>query len=140
MRARIAAVLATVAGIAALTAGPATAATAATATSENNPVACAAVLNSPCVWQEADTAGITGVAQVSADPGQLTLVQVEVRTQKAWGSPWETVASATTVRFGSAKAVTPRVVTADLKMVCATAGPALDVARQITTCTHPFAG
>lgn len=137
MRARIAAVLATVAGITAVTAGPATAAP---ATSENHPAACAAVLNSPCVWQEADTAGITGVAQVSADPGQLTVVQVEVRTQKAWGSPWETVASATTVRFGPAKAVTPRVVTPDLKIVCATAGPALDAGRQTTTCTHPFAG
>ncbi|MGW2250876.1 hypothetical protein ACWCXH_11810 [Kitasatospora sp. NPDC001660] len=140
MRARIAAVMATVTGIAALIAGPATAATAATATSENNPAACAAVLNHPCVWQEKDATGVAGVAQVSADPGQLTLVQVEVRTQKAWGSPWETVASATTVQLGSARAVTPRVVTTDLKMVCATAGPALDATRQTTTCTYPFAG
>ncbi|MEV7024223.1 hypothetical protein [Kitasatospora sp. NPDC093558] len=140
MRARIAAVMATMAGIAAFTAGPATAATAATATSENTPVACAAVLNHPCVWQETDVTGVAGVAQVSADPGQLTLVQVEVRAQKAWGSPWETVATAATVRLGSAKAVTPRVVSTNLKMVCATAGPALDVAKQVTTCTHPFAG
>ncbi|MBV6702535.1 hypothetical protein [Kitasatospora aureofaciens] len=135
MRARIAAAMVTMAGIAALTAGPATAAT---ATSENDAVACAAVLNQPCAWHETDPTGVTGVAQVSADAGQLTIVQVEVRTQKTWGSPWETTASATTVRFGSAKAVTPRVVTGDLKMVCATAGPALDAGKQVTTCTHPF--
>ncbi|MEV6977048.1 hypothetical protein [Kitasatospora sp. NPDC093806] len=78
------------------------------------------------------------MAQVSADPAQLTVVQVEVRTQRAWGSPWITAASATTIANGSAKAVTPRVVTGDLKMVCATAGPALDAAQRVTTCTGPF--
>ncbi|MQS17704.1 hypothetical protein F7Q99_37330 [Streptomyces kaniharaensis] len=135
MRARIAAVMVTMAGIAAVTAGPATAAS---VTTENSPVACATVLNQPCVWQETNTSGVAGVAQVSAAPNQLTLVRVEVKTQKAWGSPWETVSSATTVKFGSARAVTQRVVTNDLKLVCATAGPALDAVKQVTTCTHPF--
>ncbi|WP_158834870.1 hypothetical protein [Streptomyces sp. NRRL S-350] len=135
MRARIAAVMMTVAGIAGLAAGPAMAAT---ASSETGTVACASVLNRPCISQQADGEGIVGVAQVTADAAQLTIVKVEVRTQAAWGSPWETVASATTVRLGSAKAVTPRVVTTDLRIVCATAGPALDAAKQITTCTSPF--
>ncbi|MEU8927705.1 hypothetical protein AB0D10_43530 [Kitasatospora sp. NPDC048545] len=135
MRTRIAAVLVTVAGIAGLAAGPAMAAT---ATSETDAVACATVLNRPCISHQADGEGVVGVAQVTADPAQLTIVKVEVRTQAAWGSPWETAASATTVRIGSAKAVTPRVVTTDLRMICATAGPALDATKQVTTCTNPF--
>ncbi|MBO1418009.1 hypothetical protein, partial [Streptomyces sp. FH025] len=92
MRARIAAVMMTVAGIAGLTAGPAMAAT---ATTEADTAACAAVLNRPCITHQADSAGIVGIAQVSAAPDQLTMVQVEIRTQQAWGSPWETIASAT---------------------------------------------
>ncbi|MFF2350690.1 hypothetical protein ACFVVL_12990 [Kitasatospora sp. NPDC058115] len=97
------------------------------------------MLNQPCVWQQRDGAGgVVGMAQVSADAGQLTVVKVEVRTQRAWGSPWLTAASATTVTRGSARAVTPRVVTTDLMMVCATAGPALEAAQQVTTCTGPF--
>ncbi|MER8101556.1 hypothetical protein [Kitasatospora sp. NPDC094016] len=135
MRARIAAVTMMVAGIAGLMAGPAIAAP---ATTENEAVACASVLNTPCISHQHDGEGFFGVAQVSADPNQLTMVQVEVRTQKAWGSPWETIASATTVRLGSAKAVTPRVVTTDLRIICATAGPALQATQQVTTCTNPF--
>ncbi|MFJ2863401.1 hypothetical protein [Kitasatospora sp. NPDC087314] len=135
MRARIAAVMMAVAGIAGLTAGPAAAAA---ATTENDTATCAAVVNTPCISHQHDGEGVFGVAQVSADPGQLTVVRVEVRTQKAWGSPWGTVASATTVRLGSAKAVTPRVVTTDLRMICATAGPALEATQQVTTCTNPF--
>ncbi|MFJ6618777.1 hypothetical protein ACIQOW_14525 [Kitasatospora sp. NPDC091335] len=135
MRARIAAVAMVAAGIAGLTAAPAMAAA---ATSGTDTAVCATVLNRPCISHQADGEGIVGVAQVSADPGQLTMVQVEVRTQAAWGSPWETVATATTVRFGSAKAVTPRVTATAPRIICATAGPALDVSKQITTCTNPF--
>ncbi|MFE6056640.1 hypothetical protein ACFQ6N_38365 [Kitasatospora sp. NPDC056446] len=135
MRTRIAAVMVTVAGITGLAAAPAMAAP---ATSELDTVACATVLNHPCISHQADGEGVVGVAQVTADPGQLTVVRVEVRTQAAWGSPWQTTASATTLRLGSAKAVTPRVVTTDLRMICATAGPALDAAKQVTTCTNPF--
>ncbi|MER7753226.1 hypothetical protein [Kitasatospora sp. NPDC097643] len=135
MRTRIAAVAMVAAGIAALTAGPATAAT---ATGEVDTATCLTVLNQPCISHQAQGDGFIGVAQVSADPSQLTLVQVEIRTQKAWGSPWETVATGTTVKLGSAKAVTPKVSTIDLKMVCATAGPALDKSKQVTTCGYPF--
>ncbi|MFD5466655.1 hypothetical protein ACFWIQ_28055 [Kitasatospora sp. NPDC127059] len=135
MRTRIAAVMMTVAGIAGLSAAPAMAAT---ATSEAGTVACATVLNRPCITHQADDEGIVGIAQVNADPTQLTMVQVEVRTQQAWGSPWETVASATTVRLGSAQAVTPKVTATAPRIICATAGPALDVSKQVTTCTNPF--
>ncbi|MFD4656721.1 hypothetical protein ACFWP2_13970 [Kitasatospora sp. NPDC058444] len=135
MRARIAAVALVTAGIAGLTAAPAMAAT---ATSGTDAAACAAVLNQPCVSHQADGGGIVGVAQVSAAPGQLTMVRVEIRTQAAWGSPWAAVATATTVQFGSAKAVTPRVTATAPRMICATAGPALDVTQQVTTCTNPF--
>ncbi|MFI6847665.1 hypothetical protein OG535_35695 [Kitasatospora sp. NBC_00085] len=136
MHARIAALMVTVAGITAATALPATAAT---VTDESGKVACTTVVNQPCAWQERDGGGFIGVAQVSAaDPAQLTLVRVEIRTQQAWGSPWVTVASATTVTHGSAKAVTPRVVTKDLRMICATGGPALEAAQRVTTCTNPF--
>ncbi|MER5353512.1 hypothetical protein ABT093_24650 [Kitasatospora sp. NPDC002551] len=139
MRARIVALMAAAAGITAATALPATAVTtAAGSTPETGTVACTTVLNQPCVWHETDGAGIVGVAQVSASPSQLTVVKVEVRTQHAWGSPWVTAASATTYAQGFAKAVTPRVVTEDLRIVCATAGPAQDVAQQVTTCTSPF--
>ncbi|MET8701275.1 hypothetical protein ABZW10_20770 [Kitasatospora sp. NPDC004723] len=139
MRARIAALMAAAAGITVVTVLPAAAATTAPgATAETGTVACATVLNQPCVWHETDGAGVVGVAQVTADPSQLTIVKVEVRTQHAWGSPWVTAASATTYAQGFAKAVTPRVVTSDLKIVCATAGPAQDVAQQVTTCTNPF--
>ncbi|MFB7471451.1 hypothetical protein [Kitasatospora sp. NPDC056184] len=131
MRARIAALMVAAAGITAAMALPAAAVTTGT-------TACATVLNQPCVWHETDGAGVVGVAQVNADPGQLTIVKVEVRTQHAWGSPWVTAASATTYAQGFAKAVTPRVVTEDLKMVCATAGPALNAAAQVTSCTGPF--
>ncbi|MFE7560903.1 hypothetical protein [Kitasatospora sp. NPDC057500] len=135
MRARIAALMAAAAGITAAMVLPAAATT---TPAGSNAVACTAVLNHPCVWQQRDGAGIVGMAQVSAEPGQLTVVQVEVRTQRAWGGPWVTAASATTLTSGSARAVTPRVVTADLRMVCATAGPALEAAQQVTTCTNPF--
>ncbi|MGW7443062.1 hypothetical protein [Kitasatospora sp. NPDC054795] len=135
MRARIAAAVMAAAGIAGLSAAPATAAA---ATSGTDGAACAAVLNRPCVSHQADGEGIVGVARVSADRGQLTLVRVEIRTQAAWGSPWRTVASATTVQFGSAEAVTPRVTATGPRVICATAGPALDVAQQVTTCTNPF--
>ncbi|MFB6892889.1 hypothetical protein ACFCX4_26655 [Kitasatospora sp. NPDC056327] len=156
MRTRFAALTLAAAGITATTIVPAAAtttsvaaATTATTTttaagstgaadSGGGAVACTAVLNQPCVWRERDGAGIVGIAQVSAEPGRLTIVRVEVRTQRAWGGPWVTAASATTLTTGSARAVTPRVVTEDLRMVCATAGPALEAAQQVTTCTGPF--
>ncbi|MFF7592964.1 hypothetical protein ACFZCK_36380 [Kitasatospora purpeofusca] len=144
MNARIAALMVAAAGIMAATVAPASAATVTaggtpSVTNGAGGVSCTTVLNQPCVWQEKDGGGgVVGVAQVSADPGQLTIVKVEVRTQRAWGSPWLPAASATTVTKGSAKAVTPRVVTSDLKMVCATAGPALEAGQQVTTCTYPF--
>ncbi|MCX4755998.1 hypothetical protein [Kitasatospora purpeofusca] len=143
MNARIAALTVAAAGIMAATIAPASAATAnaggtTPVTNGAGGISCTTVLNQPCVWQEKDGGGFVGVAQVSADPGQLTIVKVEVRTQRAWGSPWLTTASATTVTKGSARAVTPRVVTSDLKMVCATAGPALEAGQQVTTCTYPF--
>ncbi|WBP85231.1 hypothetical protein [Kitasatospora cathayae] len=135
MRTRIAAVMMTVAGIAGLSTAPAMAAT---ATSEAGTVACATVVNRPCITHQVDGDGIVGIAQVNADPTQLTMVQVEVRTQQAWGSPWETVASATAVRLGPAQATTPRVTAIAPRIVCATAGPALDASKQVTTCTNPF--
>ncbi|MFI6156447.1 hypothetical protein ACIBCA_27595 [Kitasatospora sp. NPDC051170] len=135
MRTRIAAVMMTVAGIAGLSAAPAMATT---ATAEPGTTACTTVLNRPCLSHESNSGGVVGVARVTADPSQLTVVRVELRTQAAWGSPWETVASATTVRYGSAEATTQRVVTDKLRIVCATAGPALDAAQQVTTCTNPF--
>lgn len=135
MRARIAAVAMAAAGIAGLTAAPAIAATTA---ADTDTAACVTVLNQPCISHQTDGGGVVGVAQVSADPGQLTMVRVEIRTQSAWGSPWEAIATATTVQFGSAKAVTPRVTATAPRMICATAGPALDVTKQTTTCTNPF--
>ena len=135
MRTRIAAVTMAAAGIAALSAAPAMAAT---ATSEAGTVACATVLNRPCITHQVDGDGIVGIAQVNADPTQLTMVQVEVRSQQAWGSPWETVASASAVRVGSVRATTPKVTGPALHIICATAGPALDASKQVTTCTNPF--
>ncbi|MGV9270850.1 hypothetical protein ACWDRR_40150 [Kitasatospora sp. NPDC003701] len=136
MRARIAALMVAVAGITASMAAPASAAT---TTGEAGGTACIAVVNHPCVWLEKDGGGVVGVAQVSpSSPAQLTLVRVEVRTQRAWGSPWVTVASATTVTNGLAKAVTPRVVTKDLRMICAVGGPALEAEQHVTSCTGPF--
>ncbi|MFE4973847.1 hypothetical protein ACFRAR_17280 [Kitasatospora sp. NPDC056651] len=135
MRIRFAAVAMVAAGITGLAAAPAMAAP---ATSGTDTVVCASVLNQPCISHQADGGGIVGVAQVTADPGQLTMVRVDVRTQASWGSPWETVATATTIQYGSATAVTPRVTAGAPRMICATAGPALDVARQVTTCTNPF--
>ncbi|KJS54200.1 hypothetical protein VM98_20595 [Streptomyces rubellomurinus subsp. indigoferus] len=125
----------TVAGIAGLAAGPAAAAT---ATALPGTTACTAVVNHPCLSHEADGDGVVGVARVSAQPDQLTVVRVEIRTQAAWGSPWQTVAAATTVRFGSAEATTPRVTASGPRLVCATAGPALEADKQVTTCTNPF--
>ncbi|WP_316525798.1 hypothetical protein [Kitasatospora brasiliensis] len=135
MRTRIAAVAMVAAGITGLVAAPAVAAT---ATSGTDTAVCATVLNQPCVSHQIDGQGIVGIAQVSADPGQLTMVRVEIRSQAAWGSPWETVTSATTVQFGSAKATTARVAVSGPRMICATAGPAMDVSKQTTTCTNPF--
>ncbi|MFC5667724.1 hypothetical protein ACFP3U_32770 [Kitasatospora misakiensis] len=143
MNARIAALMVAAAGITAATALPASAVTVTAAgttagTTGAGAVSCTTVLNQPCVWQEKDGGGFVGIAQVSAEQNQLTVVKVEVRTQRAWGSPWVPAASATTITRGSAKAITPRVVTEDLKMICATAGPALEAAQQVTTCTYPF--
>ncbi len=136
MRARIAAVLLATAGIAASTTVPALAAPAPAVVS---PPACMAVAGRPCVWQDRDSEGVVGRAQIAADQDELTLARVEVKLQSAWGSPWETVASSTVVRTGSISVSTPRIVTGGQRaIVCATGGPALDASRQITTCTAPY--
>ncbi|MDH6577405.1 hypothetical protein [Kitasatospora sp. MAP5-34] len=153
MRARIAAVVLAAAGIAVSTAAPAVAAPAPAAPAlatralaapvlaapaAVSPPACMAVAGRPCVWQDRDGEGIVGRAQISADQDQLTFARVEVELQGVWGGPWETVASATSVGPGSISVTTPRVVTTQRAVVCATGGPALDFSLRVTTCTAPY--
>lgn len=136
MHARIAALVIAAAGIVAGMAAPASAATVA---AETDGQTCLTLLDRPCVWQQKSGSGIVGVAQVAgSDPATPIRVTVEVRTQRAWGSPWVTVASATTVQHGTARATTPRVTTDLLTRICATGGPAFDAAAQTSSCTDPF--
>lgn len=136
MRTRIAAVMVASAGLVAVSGAPSWAAT---APAPATPAACAAVVNQPCAWQVRDGGGVVGTARVTAaQPGQLTFVRVEVRSQKAWGSPWQTIASSTRVQPGSFQLSTPRIATDERTIVCATAGPALDVSQHVTTCTTPY--
>ncbi|MFF1872282.1 hypothetical protein [Kitasatospora herbaricolor] len=149
MRARIAALTAVSAGLILATAGPSWAAptpstvmTAGPSTSAAAPIppgaACPAQVNRPCAWQERGERGVLGSAQVTAEhPGQLTLVRVDVKIQRAWGSPWETVASSTRLQYGSVRVSTPQVSALGPIVVCATGGPALQPALQSTTCTTP---
>ncbi|MFC9327503.1 hypothetical protein [Kitasatospora sp. NPDC057015] len=148
MRARIAALTAVSAGLTLAMAGPSWAAPAPTAGSDpHGPVitaaaapgaGCPAGVNRPCAWQERGEQGVLGIAQVTAGhPGQLTLVRVDVKVQRAWGSPWETVASSTRVRYGSVRVTTPEIAALGPVVICATGGPALQPALQSTVCTPP---
>ncbi|WP_371477713.1 hypothetical protein [Kitasatospora sp. NBC_00315] len=146
MRARIAVLMAATAGLALTVAAPASAAptplaptlTPTPVTAPATPGAgCTAVANHPCSWHERGADGLIAGAEVSADPGQLTLLRVEVRTQRAWGSPWETVASASRVQYGSVSVAVPRLDLLGPVVICATGGPALRPELRSTTCTTP---
>ncbi|MFJ1706184.1 hypothetical protein [Kitasatospora sp. NPDC088346] len=132
MISRIASLVAATAGVLALTVGPSAAAAPAD-------TSCPTLANTPCAWhQPAGTgAGIIGSARINAASSQLTLLRVEVKVQRAWGSPWETVASATRIQTGSIQLSTPAVTTDFLTLVCATGGPAGRAELQSTTCTNP---
>ncbi|WP_371499632.1 hypothetical protein OG871_25505 [Kitasatospora sp. NBC_00374] len=131
MISRIASLVAATAGILALTVGPSTAAAPVKAS-------CPSLANTPCAWHQPTGAGVVGSARISAaSSSQLTLLRVEVKIQRAWGSPWETVASATRVQTGSIQLSTPVVTTEFLTLVCATGGPAGRAELQSTTCTSP---
>ncbi|MGK4580830.1 hypothetical protein [Kitasatospora sp. HPMI-4] len=135
MISRIAGLMVGTAAVLAAAAGPALAAP---ATAQAVTPACLAALNRPCAWQQPNGAGsgVVGSAKVYAADDQLTYLRVEVKIQRAWGSPWETVASTTMIRNGSiAQLSTPVVVTDYRTMVCATGGPAADVEQLVTTCT-----
>ncbi|WP_145793992.1 hypothetical protein [Kitasatospora atroaurantiaca] len=94
-------------------------------------------MNRPCAWQQSSGGGIVGAARIdAADHQQMTMLRVEVKIQRAWGSPWETVASATRIRSGSIRVTTPAVVTDYRTLVCATGGPAGSIEQQSTTCTY----
>ncbi|MCX5214204.1 hypothetical protein OG689_33925 [Kitasatospora sp. NBC_00240] len=149
MRARIAALTAISAGLTLAMAGPSwatptpsagtAAGTSTSAAASAAPgITCPAQVNRPCAWQERGERGVLGSAQVTAEhPGQLTLVRVDVKIQRAWGSPWETVASSTLLQYGSVRVSTPPVSALGPIVVCATGGPALQPALQSTTCTTP---
>ncbi|MFG2819262.1 hypothetical protein ACGFX4_07510 [Kitasatospora sp. NPDC048365] len=93
----------------------------------------------PCVWHERDDDGITGLARLTPTDARPVLAKVELRTQRAWGSPWLTVASVTSIRTGGGAAVlaTPKVATGDLGIVCVTTSPVFAPAEKVTTCTNP---
>ncbi|MGE7434600.1 hypothetical protein [Kitasatospora sp. NPDC001175] len=135
MISRIAGLVVGTAAILAAAAGPSLAAP---ATPEAVTPACLAALNRPCAWQQASGSGsgIVGSARVYAADDQLTMLRVEVKIQRAWGSPWETVVSTTMIRSGTIQLSTPSVVTEYRTVVCATGGPAVSAEEQITTCTR----
>ncbi|MFJ8043859.1 hypothetical protein ACIRBX_25490 [Kitasatospora sp. NPDC096147] len=141
MRTRIAAAAV---GMTALLAVPATA-SAAPATTPGvtaGPVSCAtdaSFAGNPCVWQERDAAGLAGVARLIPTAGLPVVAKVELKTQRAWGSPWVTVSSTTALHAGPALLTTPKVVTNELSIVCVTTTPALSPGQQSTLCTHPSA-
>ncbi|WP_441248475.1 hypothetical protein [Kitasatospora sp. McL0602] len=135
MRARIAAVLVAAAGMTATIAAPSWAAS---AQAPVTPATCAATTSQPCLWKAQDATGVAGMAQIAVEDFQPTLIRVELKTQRAWGSPWLTVATTSGVSSATFTLATPKVATTDRSIVCATTGPALDVTRQITTCTAPY--
>ncbi|WP_395293746.1 hypothetical protein ACF9IK_09135 [Kitasatospora hibisci] len=97
---------------------------------------CLAAVNHPCAWQRTTSAGVAGGGLIDADdPARPTVLRVEVRIQRAWGSPWETVVAVTEVQSGSIRLSTPAVTTPYRTITCATGGPADDLASQTTTCT-----
>ncbi|MEU9134052.1 hypothetical protein AB0D08_39290 [Kitasatospora sp. NPDC048540] len=130
MMSRIASLVAATAGILALAAGPSS------ATAPVEP-SCPTLANVPCAWHQPTGSGIVGSARINAAGSQLTTLRVEVKIQRAWGSPWETVASATRIQSGSVQVSTPAVTTEFLSQVCATGGPAGRPELQATTCTSP---
>ncbi|GAA3024185.1 hypothetical protein GCM10020229_39390 [Kitasatospora albolonga] len=87
----------------------------------------------------ADGGGLAGLARLTSTSAQPVLVKVELKTQRAWGSPWLTVSSTTPLRTGTASVSTPKVVTNELSIVCVTTAPALTPEQQTTFCTHPSA-
>ncbi|MEU8511050.1 hypothetical protein AB0C76_05605 [Kitasatospora sp. NPDC048722] len=108
--------------------------TAAPASANAKPV-CLTAVNQPCAWQLATPDGIVGGGLIdAADPGQLTVLRVEVKIERAWGSPWETVAAVTGVQTGSIRLTTPAVATRYRTLVCATGGPADQADAQTTVC------
>ncbi|MGW2395819.1 hypothetical protein ACWCYY_04635 [Kitasatospora sp. NPDC001664] len=124
----------------ALLAVPATASAAPAVTS--GPVTCAtetSFAGQPCAWQQRDGGGLAGLARLTSTSAQPVLVKVELKTQRAWGSPWLTVSSSTALRTGTASVSTPKVVTNELSIVCVTTAPALTPEQQTTLCTHPSA-
>ncbi|MEV4616321.1 hypothetical protein AB0K43_27565 [Kitasatospora sp. NPDC049258] len=133
MISRIASLLVATTGVLALAAGPSVAATPAG-------TSCPTLANTPCAWHQptGTGTGIIGSASINAaSSSQLTMLRVEVKVQRAWGSPWQTVASATRIQSGSIQLSTPAVTTDFLTLVCATGGPAGRVDLQSTTCTNP---
>ncbi|MFD9126518.1 hypothetical protein [Kitasatospora sp. NPDC059571] len=98
--------------------------------------ACPASVNRPCVWQQPAAEGIVGGGRLDpADAAHPVMLRVEVRVQRAWGSPWQTVAAATLVTTGPATVTTPAVKTDYRTIVCATGGPADRPELHVTNCT-----
>ncbi|GAA1246878.1 hypothetical protein GCM10009665_42300 [Kitasatospora nipponensis] len=100
---------------------------------------CVPALNRPCAWHQVVSGGVAGSARIYAPTeDQLTVLRVDVRIERSWGAPWETVASAVRVQQGSFQLSTPAIATTGyLSMVCATGGPVGDVDLQGTFCTSP---
>ncbi|WP_354642575.1 hypothetical protein [Kitasatospora camelliae] len=95
------------------------------------------MVNRPCAWQQPGGFGVVGAGRIeAADQRQLTVLRVEVKIQRAWGSPWETVATTTRVQQGSVRVNTPAVITEYRTIVCATGGPADSAEPHPTTCTN----
>ncbi|MDH6127764.1 hypothetical protein [Kitasatospora sp. GP82] len=140
MISRIAGLVVATAAVLAAAAGPALAAP--TDSTDSTPKVvkpfCAVALNQPCAWQQANSTGngMVGTARIDAAGDQLTMLRVEVKIQRAWGSPWQTVASSTMIRNGSIQLSTPQVVTDYRTLVCATGGPAMDAEELTTICTN----
>ncbi|GAA2749730.1 MULTISPECIES: hypothetical protein [Kitasatospora] len=133
MTSRIAGLVVAAAGILGATIAPASAAPA--APTVVGPV-CLAMVNHPCAWQSRTPGGVVGGGLIDATgPNQQLQLKVEVRIQRAWGSPWETVASVASIRTGSIRLTTPAVNTDYRTIVCVTGGPAASTEPPITTCT-----
>lgn len=98
--------------------------------------ACPASAVRPCVWQQPSGDGVVGAARIDAgDPSRPGLLTVEVRIQRAWGRPWETVAASSLIATGPLALTTPAVRTDYRTMVCATGGPAGLPELHTTSCT-----
>ncbi|MEE1782142.1 hypothetical protein PUR71_04245 [Streptomyces sp. SP17BM10] len=92
-------------------------------------------VNHPCAWLLSTPRGVVGGGLIDADdPGRLMLLRVEVKAERAWGGPRETMAAVTGVRTGSIRLTTPAVATGYRTLVCATGGPADSPEAQRTAC------